>query len=706
MEAGHLKFDSSSEALEKWRAQASGSALHATAKRRFRRVHRNLQLATLLPVAALTVAFMLLRCYLQLAVLSIPGKGPLRSLAEEEGAGRETRCWGAHLEGSQSLVGGSDSIELAVQQQTEDVVRKMVQTVRGGLPVAALLPSRYSMLAIDLFLGLCIQEVAALESLLGKAFKDGKAEVLETVIKEASKALELIEAAISSSKPNRARKLIDEEAAYSLIQEMKRLIYTRRDQVFRSNHLSHFLRGLEEKRARGKLTDPLNIRLLEEEPEQTLEEKLDNLVTGALWVNVPFRRPQASLQQSSPQKEGTPAKEDKSQSMQSPPNLSTSSRCRRRGFNVPPRLAGKDDISGRSTHEKGTHQTQTKPHSSHPETSRQMLGGFYPSHKAKPLQASHATSHQAPSITYPPRPPFPKLETAGSKQTQAPSITYPPRPPFPKLETAGSKQTLGPTGPTPPWSGRSSSGLASTSSLDARPQPTVPAEEEKETLEASGPRRQTEMRFGVPKEAPTWPWSSTWSPYSPLLPGPHQAFGRPAYMAGTVEGASSHQPGPHQAFGRPAYMAGTVEGASSHQAPPNQVGQVWTPISQYSSPSSSFPFTNPQSIAAEAAALLYSSGSQSPPAESTLAASSGSTLSSLVKGQTVQPMGFPSYSAPSRRPADLHSVEQGVGGSNDSMQGPSGPRSAESSLLGVQMQEQHQDVLEESPWLDSDSDSG
>ncbi|CDI86537.1 hypothetical protein, conserved [Eimeria praecox] len=444
------------------------------------------------------------------------------------------------------------------------------------------------------------------------------------------KALGLLEAEISSVlQLQRPATQLAEELAHVIVDRLRLIIYTRRTQVFRSKHLSSSLRAYEEEHNRSILVFSASIESLDKKPQKTLEEQLAELALDESWVAQSFEQTPKSSSTAPDPELGFPARQREAPARQ--PTVTrgvngskASSGPNNRGREVPPRFKRqKRGFTGKSQ-ETESQDSLTKTGTTLPTQGDPMPEGLYPSYKAKPLQASHAPPHQAPPST------------------------EPPSPPFPELETTVSKLTLGPTGPTPPWSGRSSSGLASISSLTTRSQPTVPAEEE--TLEAAGLRRQTEMRFGVPEEAPTWPWSSTWSPYSPLLPGPYQAFGRPAYMAGTVEGASSHQ------------------------APQNQVGQVWTPISQHTSPSSSFPFTNPQSIAAEAVALLYSSGSQSPPAEShkiahpqptsTLAASSGSTLSSLMKGQTDQPMRFPSSSAPSRRPADLHSVEQGVGGNN------------------------------------------
>ncbi|CDI85161.1 hypothetical protein EPH_0061770 [Eimeria praecox] len=544
----------------------------------FWRLERNLQLAAQLLLSALAVAFVLLRCYRQVVVVNSPGKEPVRSLAEGEGSGRELPCWD-----TQPLAGAiDDEFERTMQQRTEDVVRRLVQVTKDFSSVAVLFPLPYNFRIIDLSLGLCIQEAAALSSLLGMQFEGHKAEIIQTAVAEALHA-------------KRACQKHGKKATKAQNMQVSRLLNVLCNSGLKMwcadclKAINLFM-GLCIQEA-AALSSLLGMQF-----EEHKAEIIQTAIEASQYVkeNCP--------------KDGKKA--TKEQNMQV-------SRLKKLAKKV-----WDDDPNG-------------SPLTN--EMRMTMLNDLLIL-QGKALELLEA---EISSVLQLQRPVTQLAEELADEILERLKCTIYTR----------------------------------------RTQPAVPAEEE--TLEATGLRRQTEMRFGVPKEAPTWPWSSTWSPYSPLLPGPHQAFGRPAYMAGTVEGASSHQ------------------------APQNQVGQVWTPISQHSSPSSSFPFTDPQSIAAAAVALLYSSGSQSPPAEShkiarpqttsTLAGSSGSTLSSLMKGQTGQPMGFPSSSAPSRRPADLHSVEQGVGGSKDSTEGPSGPRSAVSSLLGVQMQEPHQD---------GDSDSG
>ncbi|CDJ50148.1 hypothetical protein EBH_0031210 [Eimeria brunetti] len=294
MDAGHSSWDSRRGTLQEWEAQARAHAVHATSKRPLWRQARDLEGMALLLAAAFAAAFAILHCYSQITANSILGKGNLRFLAEGEGAGssarREAPCWGAGLGSNQSAADTSGDIEPAILDRTEDVLTRLIQVAEDCSLIAVTLPSPFTMNVTDLFLGFCIQEVAALSTLLGMRFDEKKATALKAALKSARDAmqfskgrdkrtqqkhanrlvkyakrlsapgpnhpllanvvrsqmleellqlqelaLELLETAISSFfKLQQSAVPISAEAIKELTEELKRVIYTRRRQVFMS----------------------------------------------------------------------------------------------------------------------------------------------------------------------------------------------------------------------------------------------------------------------------------------------------------------------------------------------------------------------------------------------------------------------------------------------------------------------------------------
>ncbi|CDI73921.1 hypothetical protein, conserved [Eimeria praecox] len=684
MDAGELPWDSVDETVGEWSDQANASPAPGSAKRSFWRLDRSGKLTTLLSVAATVAAYVLLRCYRQFSFVNSHVKGPLRSLAEGEEAGPELPCWGGGLEGNQASAGASDdAFELNMQQRAEGVMQRMVQVTKDCSSVAALLPPPFPMRVVDLFLGLCIQEVAALSSLLGGAFEEQKAEVLQTAVdtardakhvcrerstraqqqhasrlmqyalhmwganpeipplanevrlqmlKELLKlqetALGFIETAVSSFlKSHHSLTQITEEAAYELTEELKRIIYTRRTQVFRSKHLSHYLRDSEAKRSRGKLLSLLCGQLHPEEPDYTFEKQLDDLVSGRTWVRFPLQHTRSDLLEAYQAKEMLPAKQHESQAKQSTATKGlhaskTRSGGRHKRFHVPPRFRCRDRFSKRKKEETGAQEGLQSSDTTHREQTQQMPSGFSPSCEAQSSQVAQSL-----------------------RREDQPS-TIPPGQSVPELGTAFSKLALGPVGANLRRTGCPSSDRIASLSMAGSPKGAAPAAEK--VLEASASRREGKMSFGVAEGAPWSPWSSAWSPHLPFSP---------LRVASDPDSAT-------------IYMANTLEGSSSHEAPQHLARQEGRLFSSLALPSSSVLFTTPQLIASAATEMLDTLRSQAAPAQSQnvaqyysspgFAASASSLLisSSLTRGLAIQPVDVPSPSEAERRSGYLHSEGQ------------------------------------------------
>ncbi|CDJ59845.1 hypothetical protein, conserved [Eimeria maxima] len=401
MGTGPLVGASVAGAREEWVAQASASAIHATTKRQPWRVEWNLQLTTLLLVAALPAAFLLIRCHMQLAVSNRPINGGLRLLAEgeREGKGRTTPCRGDGLENKVTPEGAGESIEHKMKRRAENVAKKLIQVTKDCSSVAPLLPTQFPIRVVDLFLGFCIQEVAALSALLAGQFEEQKVEVLQTAESAALEVMEIcwqntttgkrnhacrlveyvndlrdagpenpplpneerltmleellelqetaigmIEGAISSALMSRdSSRHLTPEAAHEFAEELKRVVYTRRSQVFRSKHLSHQLRTLEAERSRGKLVPLLNLNKVDRKPKQPLETQLADLVHGSYWVKIPQNKTDKTLQETPPRDEGSPVRRQELHSMRISANTGvrapkTSFGGSRQMYEVPPRF--------------------------------------------------------------------------------------------------------------------------------------------------------------------------------------------------------------------------------------------------------------------------------------------------------------------------------------------------------------------------------
>ncbi|CDJ50150.1 hypothetical protein, conserved [Eimeria brunetti] len=727
MDVGPLPRDNRGEALQIWEAQVDdASAAHAAAKRPFWRLGRHLQLTPPLVLATLAVAFVLLHCYRRITFVEGRGRGSLRLLAEGKGAGPGALCLEADMQSHQPPAVASGSIEPALLERTGSVVRRLIQVTRDCSSVAPLLPSPFPLKLVPLFLGFCIQEVAALSELLGSQFGKYKADVLQKAVgaaravkcmcneritnaqhKHASRlekyaqdiwnvvqenppltnevrlqmlkellelqeeALVVIEAVVSSVlKSGNLVMQVTEETAHELIEELKRVIYTRRRQVFKSRLLSRTLRDVENSRSRGVLVDLSTVDKYDAEPEESLKEQLHNLRHGVAWNKTPYGKDQSGMSDASPKKKGSPTVQDESQGKHSTGTKAaqaskSSSGRNHKTFEVPPRLRSSDCVPKvkKKMRKKQKKEGMAQADPGHSQHTHQTLDALSPSHEARSWKTSKALRHQAPATS------------------------FLPGQPLAELNVGLSELSLGPQARTAV--GRSSRPAAS-SSLDTRLQPIVLAAGE--ILEESRGRNDSETHLGGAGKASWSPWSSAWVPHLPGSP-----------------------PIPDSTAATAIDMAGAVEANSSHQLAQDAVSSPTGGIFPRVSSTTLFPFTTPQLILAAASEMLQPVGSQALPAEmqsmpqshsrSTVDPRSSPTSSSPTREETVQSIGMSRSSDPERTPTHFDSVDEGMARSEVKKQNLPGLPLGVPGTLEVYDWGQSEGLLEESHWLENDSDS-
>ena len=576
-----MPCNNADQPLEEWSAKENASAVHPAAKRPFQQLYRNSQLKSLLLLAALVAAFVLLRCYHKLTVVNSLGKRPLRSLAEGDGVAHEIPCRGPGLISSQSPASASVVTELSLQQRVEGVAKKLIQVVGNFSSIAFWAQPSQAIKLADLFLGFCIQEVAALSTLLGEGFEGQKAEVLQRAIEKAQALMEhcgsketsrdqrrhagrLVQYAkdlwsaepeiISLPSETRSQHLAEllllqeasiglieaatapflglsgmqilEEAVEGLLQELERVIYTRREHVFSCKHLSHSLRGLEENRSRGKLVGPGNLEALLKKPKATLQQQLADLAGGGAQNTILLLQ-RKRLQKGTTQEGQAEGGEPKT--MQSPATegaQTSKSRPQRkhREYEVPPRLQHTHPIGQGERQGKWKRATAPKSGTRHSKQTKQTAGNPSPSHKRLSYPGTQDMPSQALATTSPPGPPLPNL----GKSLSALSLSSPPS-----------------------QDGHPSYGLL-TSSVATSPQPPEPAAEEK--WKAPGWRGHGATRSAAPTPESWSPWSSSWAPnvlFWPLLTTSGSTSATTASVGHSQEGVSSSQtsqqrlPDPH-----------------------------------------------------------------------------------------------------------------------------------------------------------------
>ncbi|CDJ50149.1 hypothetical protein EBH_0031220 [Eimeria brunetti] len=742
MNIGNFPWDGRGEVLQEWRAQADPSSVQAAAKRPFWPLGRKIQLMALLLLIALAVPFVILRCYRQLIDNNTPGKGHWRLLAEGEGGGHEASCGGGKLETSQSSADTPDSIEHEMLERTKNVVRGLIQVAKDCSSIAVSLPSPYAMHVTDLFLGLCIQEAAALSALLGAQFDEKKAEILRVAIDKARRvmyvskcrqqmlqqkhasrlvkyarklsspaqenpplanaerlkmleellelqeeAIRLIKAVISPylELPH-SRQQTDPKRAGELTEELKSVIYARRRQVFKNKYLSDRLRQLESSRKQGIITSSRNLSKLDEEPEQGVKEQLADLGHALSEAKKLHGNDQRNVFESSPQKGGSSVRQHKSQGMlhtatQGVPPSRTRSGGTYKRFEVPPRFQAARKIEGNSRFEAfGSVSGQETPNSQE----RQIKESFAKAH------ATHSQDIQETIADFTPSYEAHSWKATQALQRQAPVANSPPNQQLPELGTGFSKIQLS---RKQGWGVARSSGPEASSSLDKRQIRTMVGTDE--LSETPWGRMEAQARLPISNEESWPPRSRAWPtrfPNSPLPPTPAEVSTTETDMGNSLQRVSSRQP---------------AQPASSLR---------WEFIPHVVSPPSPFPFTTPHSIASAANEVLYSLRRQAPPAgmQSTTQSHSWSTFnappisspSSPTRKQGTQSGGILRSSEPENRPGGLYLASQQMiwnkGKREDLLRRPLDVASPV-ELPGNELSE---DALGESRWLYSDSDSG
>ena len=702
----------------------SVSAVYASTGLPRRSLERKLQRRSVLLATALAAAFFLLRCYRQLTFGDRHSKTLLRTLAEGGASGEwlEARgggCWRTGMEGNEPPVGVSDGIELAMQRRAEGVVRTLMHVTKDCSLTAGLLPLPYPMKVVDLFVGLCIQEVAALSALLGTHFETRKWEVLSFADRAAfvvigvccrqpettsqqRHALRLVKYAkqLRNTKPDNppianedrlkmlgelldlqetALRLIhtfvqtflseglqhpetpvSAEAAHEFTEELKRIVYIRRSQVFMSKHLSHLLRVFEANRVQGRLVRVPHLNAIDASPRKTLDKQLVDLTDPSTWLKNPLyttQRPpkgESSAEQREPQDRHSAAPTS-DQATKTPDGGRPP---------LPGHSTGQASFSDRREGEEQAQKSQAEVDSSNPEQTQQTSGGISPPSEAQSLGAAQALPHQAPATLAPAGQLPPELDT-----------------PFSQLSVV-SKLGRSDNPPSDP----------AASSLAARSQPTVPIT--KETLQATSHMREASWRFGVSTETTGPPWST---------PQPQRA---------------SHLPqvsNPYLTFATAPYTAAPLRGINSRQRPSSMVHSQWRLVFPPVPPPSPFPFTTPQSIVSEATEILYSLRSQGPPVRMQSMArdhSRSSPISSypaaapfLIRGHNTGSVYMTRSSDLEGRTGSRYIMGQGMAQGGGRRQDTARLPSSVSAFVRQRGDAMNEDALGESAWLDENTDS-
>ncbi|CDI87869.1 hypothetical protein EPH_0065860 [Eimeria praecox] len=486
-----------------------------------------------------------------------------------------------------------------------------------------------------------------------------RSQMLEDLLKLQEAALELLEAATSSvlNSGGPVRE-ITVEIINEFTEEMKRVVYVRREQVFTSRHLSHRLRSLEAERNRGLLVRRWNMENMDRKPEKSLKSKLAELTSGGTWIKQPLQETKQTLserlsQQASSRRKKRKPKATRSTAVEGAQTPKISSEDISLLVEVPPRPKLQRRFSQMRRQTQGTQGNLGKMDTTYPEQPQQASGGFSASKEAQTVEGTQQLPHQAPVSVSPPGRALPELAKAYSRLSLGSTGRRPRCDDSPYSGQAASSLLASSTGRRPRCDDSPYSGQAASSLLASSPRLTVPATGE--TLEKSGGTRAPEIRPVGSEEAPRSSWSRAWSPGSP--------FSR-LYQATDQTTAAA------------AYATETVQGVSSQQPHPSKVGPQGNFMPPHASPPPSFPVTTSQSLASDAYEAIHSPRPQAPHMHMQnlvsleLAAASpvpSPTSSSLKRKETPQPIGVLISPVPEGSPADLHSVEQGMGGTKDSM---------------------------------------
>ncbi|CDJ58382.1 hypothetical protein EMWEY_00050250 [Eimeria maxima] len=608
------------------------------------------------------------------------------------------------MEGNEPPVGVSDGIELAMQRRAEGVVRTLMHVTKDCSLTAGLLPLPYPMKVVDLFVGLCIQEVAALSALLGTHFETRKWEVLSFADRAAfvvigvccrqpettsqqRHALRLVKYAkqLRNTKPDNppianedrlkmlgelldlqetALRLIhtfvqtflseglqhpetpvSAEAAHEFTEELKRIVYIRRSQVFMSKHLSHLLRVFEANRVQGRLVRVPHLNAIDASPRKTLDKQLVDLTDPSTWLKNPLyttQRPpkgESSAEQREPQDRHSAAPTS-DQATKTPDGGRPP---------LPGHSTGQASLSDCRKGEAQAQKSQAEMDSSNSEQTQQAPGGISPPSEAEMMQAAQIQTEATPVYCQL----LPELDTA-----------------FSELSVVSK---LG-------WDDHPSSDPAA-SSLTASSQPVLPPAK---GTEASWYGRDANWNFGLPTETTGSPRTSAqWQrpPYLPQVPIPDLNAQAASHTPEGLQGGSAGDP--------------LQNGASSQ----------WGLMTLPASPPSLFPFTTPQSIASEGTEMLYSLRSQGQSADIHRPSRPHSRPFWLTREHNSWSVDMTGSSDLEGRTGSRYIMGQGMAQGGGRRQDTARPPSSVSAFVRQRGDAVNEDALRESAWLDKNTDS-
>ncbi|CDJ59436.1 hypothetical protein EMWEY_00057450, partial [Eimeria maxima] len=346
-------------------------------------------------------------------------KALLRSLAEREAGRPATPCWGAYWESEEPARGASDGIELALQQRAEgvevaalsallgtqfeahkrEILQKAETEAWGVINVRCQGRESASQQRLAIRLVKYAKDLRRARPDNPPIANEDRLKMLGELLDLQETASRLIQAALgtlqsySLQHPGEAISL---EAAHEFAEEMKRIVYIRRSQVFMSKHLSHLLLQFEASRLHGRLLRVKHPEDLREKPQMTLEELRAELTDPSTW----FKNPLYTTQK--PPKGESRAQQEPQNRHSAAPTSDQATKTPDGGRPpLPGHSTGQASFSDRREGEEQAQKSQAEVDSSNPEQTQQTSGGISPPSEAQSLGAAQALPHQAPATLAP-----------------------------------------------------------------------------------------------------------------------------------------------------------------------------------------------------------------------------------------------------------------------------------------------------------------
>ncbi|CDJ59991.1 hypothetical protein EMWEY_00059580, partial [Eimeria maxima] len=468
--------------------------------------------------------------------------------------------------------------------------------------------------------------------------------MLEELLHLQELAISLIDAVVSRVLRSNPEGELSLELTNEVTEEVRRIVYLRRAQVFMSPHLSHQLRAIENMNHRGILLQQEKIAKIEARPKLTFDEQVTELIHVGKWRKKTVDETRKAIEEANAKKEESvyyfpPRSQSAASERQattpllrsSPPTLQshgTSQNWRgspksglsgevegylpRHHESQVTQSAATDVVNGSGTHFASRRPACQSPlpefHSLRVQSESSFMG--VTSMKEISTGGFGNTEASLAPETLPATGRFSQMYIGGSELKsyvqpyQAPTLAYHPGQSLPELGTAPSEPGVS---LNIRWDEHASLGPASTSSLDARLQRTVAGADV--PLEAPRQDWDAAKQSGV-ATTPSWsPWSRNWPPLLPSTP-PRQT---PASTSPTAAWSpwSSNWPTllpitPQRQTPHSHMTLDRSQGGTSHQTSQKGDRLPWV-SSFFPAPSpSSGPFTTQQSMASAGATMLYS----------------------------------------------------------------------------------------------------